>query len=110
MDIGIDIVDIKRIKKVMDKYGERFLNKVFSDKERLLLKQRKFLHESIAGRFAAKEAFIKAKGMRLPLKEIYVFQRIGKPYIEYRGKIYKGLSISHERDYAVAMVVIHEDE
>ncbi|HOP84868.1 MAG TPA: holo-ACP synthase [Syntrophorhabdaceae bacterium] len=110
MDVGVDIVDVKRIKKVLDKYGEKFLNKVFSDEEKPFLKQRKFLHESIAGRFAAKEAFIKAKGMKLPLKEIHVFQNTKKPYINYRGKVYKGLSISHERDYAVAVVIIHEDK
>lgn len=34
MDVGVDIVDVKRIKKVLDKYGEKFLNKVFSDEEK----------------------------------------------------------------------------
>ncbi|HPP06582.1 MAG TPA: holo-ACP synthase [Syntrophorhabdaceae bacterium] len=109
MGVGIDIVDIKRIKKVMDKYGERFLDRVFSFEERLLLKTRKNIHETIAGRFAAKEAFIKATGMKLPLKHIKVFQNMGRPYIDFNGKIYNGISISHERVFAVAVVIINED-
>ncbi|MCX7965419.1 MAG: holo-ACP synthase [Syntrophorhabdaceae bacterium] len=109
MEVGIDIVDIKRIKKVMDKYRERFLNKVFSHEEKRLYKTRKAGHEFIAGRFAAKEAFIKAKGIKAPLKEINIMQSMGKPYIDFRGEIYRGISISHERDYAVAIVVINKN-
>ena len=108
MDIGIDIVNIKRIKKILERYGDRFFNKIFSDEEGGLFKKRKTAYESIAGRFAAKEAFMKAKGGYLSWRDIKILQSRGRPYIDYHGRIYNGLSISHERDYAVAMVVIYE--
>lgn len=108
MEVGIDIVDVKRIRKVLDKYGDRFLDKVFSEEEKGLFKKRKNAQLSIAGRFAAKEAFIKAKGMKAPLKEIKILQLMDKPYIDFYGSIYRGISISHERDFAIAVVVINE--
>lgn len=104
--VGIDIVDISRMEGIMKRFGDRFLNKVFTDKELDYARKRMRIQESLAGRFAAKEAFIKAYGETAGLKEIEVLQQGGKPYIEFRGRIYREVSISHERAYAVAVVVI----
>ena len=104
--VGIDITEIARMRDIIDKYGDRFLNKVFTDDEILYVRKARRISESLAGRFAAKEAFIKALGVKVPWKHINVLQSHGKPYIEFRGECYDGVSISHERAYAVSIVVI----
>ncbi len=53
-----------------------------------------------------KEAFMKAHGEAVSWKEIEILQQGGKPY-SIQGKIYREVSISHERAFAVAVVVIH---
>jgi phosphopantetheine--protein transferase-like protein len=104
--VGIDIVDIARIADMMERYGGRFLNKVFTDEEIRYAQGKKRIQESLAGRFAAKEAFMKAMGKRLSWKEIEVSQIDARPYICYKNDLYHGVSISHERAYAVSVVVI----
>lgn len=104
--VGIDIVDVSRITDITRKYGDRFLCKVFTDEEITYARQRRFAGESLAGRFAAKEAFMKAIGKKLVWKDINVLQSKGKPYIEFQGKRFDGVSISHEKAYAVSVVVI----
>jgi holo-[acyl-carrier protein] synthase len=106
--IGIDIVDISRIKANIDKYGERFLNRVFTETEITYARGKRRMEENLAGRFAAKEAFMKASGMWLPWKDIEVQREGDRPFISFRGKRYDGLSISHERAYAVAVVTIDD--
>jgi holo-[acyl-carrier-protein] synthase len=104
--VGIDIVEISRVQNMIDRYGNRFLNKIFTDSEIKYVSNMRRISESLAGRFAAKEAFIKALGKKVPWKLINVTQSHGKPYIEYLGERYDGVSISHERAYAVSVVVI----
>ncbi|MCX5812992.1 MAG: holo-ACP synthase [Proteobacteria bacterium] len=104
--VGIDIIEIIRMQNMIDRYGDRFLNKVFTDNEIQYVSNMRRISESLAGRFAAKEAFIKALGRKVPWKLINVLQSGGKPYIEYLGERYDGVSISHERAYAVSVVVI----
>ncbi|MBA4390844.1 MAG: holo-[acyl-carrier-protein] synthase [Syntrophus sp. (in: bacteria)] len=106
--IGIDIVDISRIKAIIDKHGARFLNRVFTETEIGYARAKRSMEETLAGRFAAKEAFMKASGMWLPWKDIEVQREDGRPFISFRGKRYNGLSISHERAYAVAVVMISD--
>ena len=61
----------------------------------------------MAGRFAAKEAFMKAKGRRLPWKSIEIVSgHRGRPFILFEGAKFDGVSISHERSFAVSVVVI----
>ena len=103
--VGVDIVDINRISRALARYGDRFLEKCFSSREVEYIVIKKRSSETAAGRFAAKEAFMKAAGRRLAWKEIEVLQTGGRPFILYRGETYEGVSISHERSYAVAMVV-----
>ena len=106
--IGVDIVDISRIVDVVEKYGDRFLDKVFTEEEITYVKKGKRINESLAGRFAAKEAFMKAYGKKLAWKEINVLQVEGRPFIQYHGVRYEGVSISHERAYAVSVVIIQQ--
>lgn len=108
--VGIDIVEIARIAVAVEKFGDRFLKRVFADAElSYAMQKKKKVYESLAGRFAAKEAFMKAMGRRLPWREIEV--RVGpkgRPYIVFREQRYDGLSISHERAYAVSAFVCGE--
>ena len=106
--IGIDIVDIARITGMLERYGERFLNKVFTEEEVRYAQGKKRIQESLAGRFAAKEAFMKAVGKRLSWKAIEISQVDARPYICYKDTLYHGVSISHERAYAVSVVVLDE--
>ncbi len=95
--VGIDIVEVARIAKAVERHGDRFLNKVFTEEEIEYVEGKKGAHQSLAGRFAAKEAFIKALGVKPDWKEIQVSEVKGKPFILYRGERYGGVSISHEK-------------
>ena len=106
--IGIDIVDVARIEAVTAKHGDRFLRKVFTDGEISYARGKRRWSESLAGRFAAKEAFMKACGRRLPWRDIEVVSSGGAPSINFQGKRFSDVSISHERAYAVAVVVMQE--
>jgi holo-[acyl-carrier-protein] synthase len=103
--VGIDIVDIARIGGVLERHGERFLEKVFAPSEIARAREKRQPQEYLAGRFAAKEAFMKARGGRLPWRDIQVMSEKGRPFIVFRGKRYDGVSISHERSYAVSVVI-----
>jgi holo-[acyl-carrier protein] synthase len=105
--VGIDIVEIERITKLRNLYGKRFLSRVFTEGEIAYSTGKARADESLAARFAAKEAFIKAHGAPSVWKKIEVVSGDGgKPYILYQGQRFDGVSLSHERSYAVAMVVI----
>lgn len=103
MRIGTDIVQISRIKD-----PDRLAKKILSPNEELLYKQRINKEEFLAGRFAAKEAFVKAvgKGLSLcPLNEIEVlYDENGAPYILYKGTVYQ-TSISHDGGFAISVVL-----
>jgi holo-[acyl-carrier protein] synthase len=105
--VGIDIVEVSRIGRLKDRYGAKFLEKVFTGEEIRYAAGKKRDDESLAGRFAAKEAFMKAWGERLPWKHIEIRSgERGRPFILFRGGRYEGVSISHERSFAVSTVVI----
>jgi holo-[acyl-carrier protein] synthase len=60
--IGTDLVDIRRIEKAIERHGERFLARIFTDAERARAERRANVVETYAKRFAAKEACAKALG------------------------------------------------
>lgn len=119
--IGIDIVKIERIRDAVEKWGERFLHRVFTEHERTYCAKKKNPYPSLAVRFAAKEALTKAIGARIaPFTDIEVINdEHGKPAIHATGKLkrflhdnsLKGLhlSLSHEKDYGIAFVVLDKD-
>ena len=94
LGIGIDIIEIKRIKKIINKYGIRFKNKCFHKNE-ILRSENKFNSvESYAKRYAAKEACAKALGTGLARgvhwKDIEIYNnKFGKPHIKLHNKAKK---------------------
>jgi len=119
--IGLDIVEVKRIQKDIEDYGDKFINRILSSKEIESYNKRLDKDIFLAGRFAAKEALIKALGKfltdRPPYNELQVLNNsTGQPYFELSDEIWQKLkkaspmlSISHEKNYATAVVVITED-
>lgn len=121
--VGIDIVEIRRIKDVLDKHTN-FLDKMFSKNEIEYLKSRNLRPEFVAGRFAAKEAVSKALGTGFSgfeFKDIEIDRTAaGKPIVVLRGKAklmaqkygnYKiHVSISHGLDSAVAYAIMEVDK
>jgi holo-[acyl-carrier protein] synthase len=119
--LGIDIVEIDRIRDAVQKWRHKFLKKIFSDSEVSHCYEKKNVFQCLAARFAAKEAFIKAlsdseAGWEMPnLKDIVILNHpSGKPYITVWGDLPEqyviSLTISHERHYAVAMVILESNE
>lgn len=104
MEFGIDIVQINRLENV-----DLFSNKILSEKEKAIFLKKENKKEFLAGRFASKEAFIKAMNLNIlsiDLKNIEVLnEENGKPYILYNNNKFK-VSISHEKEYAVAIVIL----
>jgi holo-[acyl-carrier protein] synthase len=119
--IGIDIVKIERMKKVVEKWGQRFLSRVFSKDEISYCYQKKNPYLSLAVRFAAKEAFIKAMGADIPVAftdiEVVTINN-GKPLLQVNAKLQDfckannirttHLSLSHEHEYGVACVILEQ--
>ena len=109
---GVDITEVNRIKKAAEKWGEAFLNRVFTDEELLNAKTRASLYQHLAGRFAAKEAVFKALGdAALNWKDLEILNdREGKPFCKFLNAKGKGknvvVSISHVKNYAVANAII----
>ena len=117
---GIDMVDCKRLGEMIDRYGERFLNRVFTPTEQEYCRDRKRRIEHLAGRFAAKEAVMKVLGTGLRkgvnwLDIEVVNEPSGRPRINLTGKgreiaDEQGLteiiiSISHISTHAIASAV-----
>lgn len=119
--VGIDIVEIARIDRLLKIYGVRFERKVLGDSERKLLLSRRDQAQFVAGRFACKEAIIKALGRYLPQRPAYhQIEIIGDehrgPVANFPAEIAGALgrartlvSISHEKTHAVAMAVVSEE-
>jgi len=113
--IGTDITDISRIKKLMDEQGQRFLDKILSTEEISLIPEKGSEHFT-AGRFAAKEAIVKALGRSFQFSGLSILNdKSGKPYVNNpdfisgneKGVIFH-ISISHEKDYATAVAIIEK--
>ena len=117
---GVDIIEIARVRQVFDRYGSRFLARVFTADEIAYCKGRA---PNLAARFAAKEATMKALGTGIrgvAWKDIEVVRHpSGAPSIKLHGRGKQraqrlgvrdiSLSLSHSRDYAVAFVVIQRE-
>jgi len=118
---GIDLVKIERIEKIIKRWGDNLTSRMFTLLEREYCKKRKSnKYQSYAGKFAAKEALLKALGLGLRgvnWTEIEISNNeLGQPIIKTSGKLNiivskKGVSkyfltISHTKDYAVAEVIL----
>ena len=108
--IGIDIVEVNKIKKAIKKFGVNFLKRVFDKKELQNISKNRVYYQRLAARFAAKEAVIKAlsKKETLALNEILILNKPnGAPYCEFKKDINVEvfLSITHIEKYAVACAI-----
>ncbi len=118
---GTDMVSISRIERLIDKYGKRFLGKIFTEHELEESVNRRDRAQFFAARFAAREAFFKALGTGwgrgISLKEVSVVRSgLGKPdfalsgrasrVLEEQGITGTHLSITHDGDYALAFVIM----
>jgi len=109
---GVDITEVKRLRQAVEKWGEEFLDRVFTQKELENAKKRGSVYQYLAGRFAAKEAVFKALGdAGLRFKDVQILNdKEGKPIcLVLNGKAKKAqvyVSISHVKNYAVASAII----
>lgn len=113
---GTDIIEINRIKKNIEELGEKFLNRVYTQKEIEYCESKKSQkYQSYAARFAAKEAIFKAISKNLNDKYEIGWKDLeilndeqGRPQVKIKGvqKENIDISISHCKNYAVAMVVM----
>ena len=121
--VGTDIIEVSRIEKLIKEKGDKFLNKIYTQKEIDYCESKgpnKYQH--YAGRFAAKEAIFKTlttsynalKNTIEPprFKEAEILNTdTGSPYIAICGHYLDGIdiSISHIKEYAVAVAILNND-
>ena len=120
MFIGIDIVEINRIKKLCLS-NERFLNKIYTVKELEYCLPKKNRHQHLAARFATKEAMFKALGTgwtgKIKWTDVELLNdEKGKPYLNFYGNVKElveeknintaEVSLSHCNEYAIAQVLL----
>lgn len=125
LKVGIDICSIDRIRSTYDKYGSRFLEKILTANElNYVMSRQKRRMETLAGRFAAKEAVAKVLGVGLrgvSWKEIEIDRHpSGAPLVVLHGRalsLAKSLnlthfevSLSHEKEFAVASAVGYKQD
>ena len=118
---GIDLVKIERIEKIIKRWGNNFNYRIFTPLERDYCEKKKDnKFQSYAGKFAAKEALLKALGLGLGeanWKEIEIKNdELGQPIIDTSGRLKnitlaKGvkkyfITISHTEEYAIAQVIL----
>jgi len=120
LGLGVDLVEVERIRQVFHRYGERFLKRIYPPGEIKLALSRPEPVLYLAAAFAAKEAASKALGTGLRgvgWREMEIrHEKSGKPYLVFYGRARKRfeslggktshVSLSHERGYAVAVVII----
>ena len=121
LTVGVDIVELRRIKAVLDRWGQRFLARIYTPEEQSYCRGR---IPQLAARFAAKEAVMKALGTGIRgvgWRDIEVTRKRGRPpqiTLHSRGSARAArmgmtqvaISISHSREYAVVSVVMSVDE
>ncbi len=117
---GIDLVDCPRIEAMIERHGERFVQRVFTAAERAYAEANKNEIEKLAGRFAAKEAILKLMGTgwrgKIAWTDIEVINNSsGQPEVTLDGEVKKiadklgikhiSVSITHTANFAIASAV-----
>lgn len=117
---GIDLVDFPRIEEMIERHGERFLKKVFTEAEIRYARANRHTAEKLAARFAAKEAVLKLFGTgwrgKIAWTDIEIINNpAGKPQVRLYGEVKKiasrrgvkdiSLSITHTANFAIASAV-----
>jgi holo-[acyl-carrier protein] synthase len=121
--VGTDLAEIARIAHSIERFGERFLARVFTPHEIAYCQRKKHAAESFAARFAAKEAGAKALGTGISRGVGWLELEVtrepgGRPRLELRGRAAErarelgvrrvSLSLTHSRDTALAVVVMED--
>jgi holo-[acyl-carrier protein] synthase len=118
--LGIDATDIPRIAAALERYGERFITRIFTDGEIAYCRRRREPAIHFAGRFAAKEAAMKALGtghsQNVLWRDVEVVRRGGPPQLQFHGGAARRfaamgaqsslLTITHSETLALAQVLI----
>ncbi len=122
---GIDLVDIARIQKAMNRYGKRFLDRVYCADEQAYCLRKRNSAESFAARFAAKEAAAKALGTGIShgvswLEIEVIREPSGRPSLRFHGRAAamaqrlainrSSLSLTHTAQLAAASVVLEDGQ
>jgi holo-[acyl-carrier protein] synthase len=121
--LGFDATDIPRLRDVLERYGDRFLHRVFTDAEIEYCTRRRDPAPHFAGRFAAKEAAMKALGTGhsrgVMWKDIEIFRLAGPPQLRLTGAALRHfeslkarrslLTITHAETLAMAQVLLLSD-
>lgn len=120
--IGTDIIEVRRIEQAISKFGQRFLDRLFHEEEQIYCKRHCDSARHFAGRFAAKEAIVKALGIGfrdgINWLDISISNDLyGKPSVNLSKKLqhifhspHLLISISHCKEYAVAFAISEERE
>jgi holo-[acyl-carrier protein] synthase len=118
---GVDLIEVERIANSIERYGDRFLRRVYTDGEIAYCSRKRGSAESFAARFAAKEAAAKALGTGISRGVTWNEFQVGRPpggrpVLELRGRAGQlakelgvrtiSLSLTHTRTLAMAMVVM----
>ncbi|MHB0876486.1 MAG: holo-ACP synthase [Anaerolineae bacterium] len=117
MRVGVDLVEVRRIEAAWQRWGDRFLSRIYSDAEQAASRGRV---SSLAGRFAAKEATAKALGVGIgPIdwREVEVLSGdLGQPQLQLHGRALAlsrqlgvhewAVSLSDTAEHAIAVVVL----
>jgi holo-[acyl-carrier protein] synthase len=118
--LGLDATEIHRIAEAIERYGERFVRRIFTDGEIEYCRRKRDAASSFAARFAAKEAAMKALGTGhtrgVYWTGIEVVRRFGPPQLKFHGGAAARaeamgatrslLTITHSRDLAIAHVML----
>ncbi len=117
---GIDLVDFPRIEEMIERHGQRFLDRVFTAAEQAYAEANKNEAEKLAGRFAAKEAILKLMGTgwrgKIAWTDIEIVNNsVGQPEVTLDGEVKKiagrlgiehvSVSITHTANFAIASAV-----
>jgi len=121
--LGIDATDIDRIADTIERYGDRFLRRIFTDGEIAYCTRRRVPAIHFAGRFAAKEAAMKALGtgnsQGVLWRDVEIVRRGGPPQLQFHGGAGRRfaaiggrtslLTITHSEELAFAQVILVGD-
>jgi holo-[acyl-carrier protein] synthase len=122
--IGVDLVSIDRVQAITQRWQDRFLHRVYSEAERQDCFRRTTPYASLAGRFAAKEAILKALGVGwatgVSWRDVQVMSdAAGRPVARVEGRARSliqeagvtaiHISLSHDGGYAVAQAILTND-
>ena len=123
LGIGIDIIEIDRIKKSIENYGDGFLNKIYTKTELDYCLSKKNKYQHFAARFAAKEAIYKAistaTGFSFKWKDLEIYnEKNGMPQVKLHGKLSEFLSndkelkitMSHSEHYVTCFAILYSKE